>query len=124
MTKPMGAIPPGFAGDGGMLRIGGRPADALVEEAGGTPLFVYDLDKVGERIERFRAAFPSMDLHYAIKANSYGPLLSHVASKVDGLDVASGGELEMALTAGMPADRISFAGPGKRDGELEAAIRA
>jgi diaminopimelate decarboxylase len=120
----MGAIPPGYDGDGPMLRIGGRRADALVADAGGTPLFAYDLAMIGRRIERFRAAFPNVDLHYAIKANSYAPLLEYVASRVDGLDVASGGELDMALTAGMAAESISFAGPGKRDAELEAAIRA
>ena len=120
----MGAIPPGFDADGSMLRIGGRRADDLVAEAGGTPLFAYDLAMIGRRIERFRSSFPSLDLHYAIKANSYAPLLEYVASRVDGLDVASGGELEMALAAGTPADRISFAGPGKREAELEKAIRA
>jgi diaminopimelate decarboxylase len=120
----MGAIPPGYDGDGPMLRIGGRRADSLVSEAGGTPLFVYDLAMIGRHIDRFSAAFPGVDLHYAIKANSYAPLLNHVASMVDGLDVASGGELDMALAAGMAAENISFAGPGKRDAELEAAILA
>ncbi|HEY5722983.1 MAG TPA: pyridoxal-dependent decarboxylase, exosortase A system-associated [Allosphingosinicella sp.] len=120
----MGAIPPGYDSDGAMLRIGGRRADDLVAEAGGTPLFAYDLAMIGRRIGRFRAAFPNVDLHYAIKANSYAPLLSYVASKVDGLDVASGGELDMAIAAGMAAENISFAGPGKRDTELEAAVGA
>jgi diaminopimelate decarboxylase len=124
MSKPMGAIPPGFGADGNMLLIGGRRADALVEEAGDTPLFVYDLDLIGRRIERFRSAFLAIQLHYAIKANSYAPLLRYVASKVDGLDVASAGEMAMALDAGMGAGDVSFAGPGKRDRELEAAIRA
>ena len=120
----MGAIPPGFEAEGSMLRIGGRRADDLVAEAGGTPLFAYDLGMIGRRIERFRNVFPAVDLHYAIKANSYAPLLEYVASRVDGLDVASAGELDMALAAGMAAGDISFAGPGKRDPELEGAIRA
>ena len=120
----MGAIPPGYDADGAMLRIGGRRADDLVAEAGGTPLFAYDLAMIGRRIGHFRKIFPSADLHYAIKANSYAPLLSYVASKVDGLDVASGGELDMAMAAGMAAENISFAGPGKRDSELDAAVGA
>ncbi len=125
MTKPMGAIPAGYEpGEDGRLRIGGRNVDDLIAEAGDTPLFVYDLDRVAERVRRFRAAFPSADLHYAIKANSYAPLLKFVGSKVDGLDVASGGELQLALASGMPAGRISFAGPGKRDKELRQAIEA
>jgi len=125
MTKPMGPIPAGFAADGDrMLLIGGRRADALVAEAGDTPLFAYDLRLVDRQIARFRAAIQGVDLHYAIKANSYLPLLKHVASRVDGLDVASGGELRLALEAGADAAHISFAGPGKRDAELEQAISA
>ena len=121
----MGAIPAGFgAGDDGILRIGGRSVDALVAEAGDTPLFVYDLDLVGERIAHFRRAVPGVELHYAIKANTYGPLLAYVAKRVDGLDVASGGELRAAMASGIAAALISFAGPGKRDKELKAAIEA
>ena len=121
----MGPIPAEFsADDGGMLLIGGRRADHLVAEAGDTPLFVYDLGVVDARIARFRAAFPGVDLHYAIKANSYVPLLSHMAARVDGLDVASGGEAQLAIGAGMAPERISFAGPGKRTSELHAAIAA
>jgi diaminopimelate decarboxylase len=120
----MGAIPAGYSAEEGMLLVGGRRADALVAEAGGTPLFAYDLAMIGRQIGRFRAAFPSVDLHYAIKANSYAPILRYIDNKVDGLDVASGGELAMAIAAGADPGRISFAGPGKRDGELEAAIRA
>lgn len=125
MTKPMGPIPAGFAADAdGMLMIGGRRADALVALAGDTPLFVYDLALVDAKIARFRAAFPSVHLHYAIKANSYAPLLEHVQKHVDGLDIASGGELGFALEAGADPSTISFAGPGKRDSDLEAAIAA
>jgi diaminopimelate decarboxylase len=118
----MGAIPTDYEGGDGMLRIGGSPVDTLITEAGDTPLFVYDLALVEARVARFRSTFPSVDLHYAIKANSYEPLLTAIASIVDGLDVASGGEAEIALRSGKAADLISFAGPGKRTSELEAAI--
>jgi diaminopimelate decarboxylase len=125
MSKPMGLIPSGFAaGSDGALHIGGRSAEALVARAGGTPLFVYDTDLVAERVRRFRAAFSGTALHYAIKANSYPPLLSLVAGQVDGLDVASAGEMRLALAAGADARDISFAGPGKRDDDLAAAIDA
>jgi diaminopimelate decarboxylase len=120
----MGTIPADWRGEGGMLLIGGVRADALVAQAGGTPLFAYDLAIVSARIARFRAAFTGVALHYAIKANSYAPLLSHVASRVGGLDVASAGEMQLALAAGTGAGDISFAGPGKRDAELAAAISA
>jgi diaminopimelate decarboxylase len=122
-VKPMGALPPEFAQQDGPLTIGGRTADGWAVEAGDTPLFIYDMEIVATRIARFRAAMPAIDLHYAIKANPHADLLTAIAPLVDGLDVASSGELEKALAV-KPAASISFAGPGKRDGELAAAITA
>jgi len=124
MSKPMGPIPEAFRGEAGMLLVGGRPADDLVREAGGTPLFVYDLGIVARQIARFRGAFPNIDLHYAVKANAYDRLLRWISKQADGFDVASKGEMRAALAAGAPPERVSFAGPGKRDEELEAAICA
>jgi diaminopimelate decarboxylase len=124
MSKPMGAIPEGFTAEDGMLLIGGRRADALVAEAGETPLFVYNVGKVAAQVDLFRRSFPGVNLHYAIKANTYAPLLRQIAKLVDGLDVASAGEMEAALASGTHGSEISFAGPGKRDDELRAAIAA
>ena len=68
--KPMGPIPPWFAGEEGMLLIGGYGAASLVDEAGDTPLFAYDMAIVEAQVRRFRAAMPpALHLHYAIKAN-------------------------------------------------------
>ena len=121
--KPMGPIPPGFSADAeGRLLIGGQTAEELVTEAGGTPSFAYDTALVERQIALFRASMPpEIALHYAVKANSYGPLLSWLADKVDGFDVASAGELGRIAHLGLP---ISFAGPGKTDQQLETAIRA
>lgn len=124
--KPMGSIPPGYTADAdGMMRIGGERADALAERAGDTPLFVYDAALLEARVAALRAAMPdALHIHYAIKANSFAPLLRHMAGLVDGFDVASGGELGLASAADMNVAHISFAGPGKRDRELEFAIVA
>lgn len=124
--KPHGPVPPGFRADaGGMLLIGGDRAEALADVAGDTPLFVYDSAMLSSRVAEWRAAMPpEVQLHYAMKANPYAPLLAFMARLVDGFDVASGGELKAALASGMPAGDISFAGPGKRDRELEATITA
>ncbi|MFD1103375.1 pyridoxal-dependent decarboxylase, exosortase A system-associated [Sphingobium olei] len=123
--KPTGPIPPWFTAEEGMLLIAGCGAAALVDEAGDTPLFAYDMGIVEAQVRRFREAMTDgLHLHYAIKANPFAPLLARMAGQVDGFDIASGGELDMALSAGMAPDRISFAGPGKRDDELEAAIFA
>ena len=121
--KPMGPVPPFFSGEEGMLLIGGCGAGSLVGEAGDTPLFVYDMGIMEGQVRAFRDAMPgTLSLHYAVKANPYLPLLERMAKLVDGFDVASGGELARALEAGMDAAHISFAGPGKRDDELIAAI--
>ncbi|WP_293702948.1 MULTISPECIES: pyridoxal-dependent decarboxylase, exosortase A system-associated [unclassified Sphingopyxis] len=124
--KPHGPIPPGYAADeDGMLLIGGDRADTLADMAGDTPLFVYDSAILSARVAEWRAAMPAaVQLHFAMKANPYAPLLAFMARLVDGFDVASGGELKTAIDSGMAAAHISFAGPGKRDRELEAAIVA
>ena len=120
--KPVGSIPAAFADEGGQLLIGGRTAASLVAEAGGTPLFAYDKAIAGRQVARFRAAIPDgVALHYAVKANPYASLLEFLAKHVDGFDVASAGELGKVAHLGLP---VSFAGPGKRDQELETAIRA
>jgi diaminopimelate decarboxylase len=124
--KPMGPIPAGYEADAaGHLRIAGHDVMALIEQAGDTPLFVYDLDRVAARIARLRAALPApVEVHYAVKANPFAPLVQAMTKWVGGFDVASEGELRLAMAAGMAAAHISFAGPGKRTRELEAAIRA
>ncbi|MEO9469416.1 pyridoxal-dependent decarboxylase, exosortase A system-associated [Parasphingorhabdus sp.] len=120
--KPVGPIPAGFEARDGDLIIGGKTATALVEQHG-SPVFVYSKELLTKRLADLRQAMPDgLDIHYAMKANPFGPLLEHMVSLVDGIDIASGGELSMALAAG--ADHISFAGPGKRDKELIAAIEA
>ena len=121
--KPLGPIPPYFTALKGELAIGGRTASSLVKEARRTPVFVYSRDIIASRIEALRAAMPErLHIHYAMKANPYAPLLEFIADHVDGLDIASGGELELARKAGYLAREISFAGPGKRDPELKTAI--
>lgn len=123
--KPLGPIPDGFALIDGELAIAGKTASALVAEAGSTPLFVYSSQLIRCRVGEVLSALPSrVALHYAIKANSYKPVLALMSELVDGFDIASGGELALALGVGLDPARISFAGPGKRDVELEAAIAA
>jgi diaminopimelate decarboxylase len=123
--KPTGPIPAGYSALDGELAIGGRTVSALVAEAGDTPLFVYSADHVQARVTALRAAMPArLAIHYAMKGNPFPPLLTLMNGLVDGFDLASGGEMALALAAGVDPARMSFAGPGKRDSELEAAIVA
>jgi diaminopimelate decarboxylase len=124
-VKPLGPIPAGYAAIKGELAIGGRTASELVEQAGRTPLFVYSSALITDRFAALRAAMPQrLKINYAIKANSFSPVLRLISELADGLDIASGGELEMVRATGFDLSRVSFAGPGKRDAELEAAIAA
>lgn len=123
--KPLGPIPAGYAAIDGELAIAGRKVSDLVAEAGDTPLFVYSRTLLEQRAAQLRRTMPArLALHYAVKANPYGPVLAVMAGLVDGFDIASGGELAMVRAAGIDPARVSFAGPGKRDRELEAAIAA
>lgn len=106
------------------LCVGGETVTALAERLG-TPFYAYDSRLISRRVQELRAVLPTqVQIHYAIKANPFLPLLRHMAGLVDGCDVASAGELEKALAAGFQPATISFAGPGKRNAELEAALRA
>lgn len=123
--KPLGPIPAGFSSVKGELAVQGLAASELVERAGDTPCFVYSSDMLRARVASLRAAMPDrLSIHYAMKANPFAPVLALMASLVDGIDIASAGELKLATSAGMDPARISFAGPGKRDRDLEAAIAA
>ena len=107
------------------LHVGGLGVRQLAERAGQTPYFAYDRSVIAERIQQLRDALPGdIQLHYAIKANPMPELVHYMANLVDGFDVASAGELRLAQTTSMSQDNISFAGPGKTDVELEAAVEA
>lgn len=123
--KTAGPIPPEFEGEEGMLLIGGCGVAALADEAGETPLFVYDGAIIRQRVAQLRAAMPDdVDIHYSIRANPFPPLLAMMAELVDGFDIASEGELMLARQAGLSGAQISFAGPGKPDREIAAALNA
>lgn len=121
--KPVGPIPPGYAAIDGELAIGGRRVSELVAEAGRTPLFVYSRGHIDTRVAELRAALSNrIGINYAVKANPHLAVIGHMSPLVDGFDIASSGELGLCLAVGIDPQRISFAGPGKRDDELEAAI--
>lgn len=107
------------------LGVQGMPLTQLAERIGRTPFYLYDSQRIADDLVTLRRALPaSIGVHYALKANPYPPLLAFMAGRVDGFDIASAGELRLALAAGMSAERISFAGPGKRRDELEQAVAA
>lgn len=117
--------PSEFGHEGGELKVGGLPLTRLAARIGTTPFYAYDRSLLTQRVAELRAALPSaIKLHYAMKANPLPALVAHMAGLVDGIDVASGGELKVALAAGADPHEISFAGPGKREAELREAVAA
>lgn len=114
-----------FPVEHGELLIGGIPLTRLAARVGRTPFYAYDRALLDQRVAELRAVLPALvKLHYAMKANPMPALVGHMARLVDGIDVASAGELRVALDAGADPAEISFAGPGKRDEELRQAVAA
>ena len=123
--KPVHAPLTQFTVDNDRLLIGGKPVAQLAAQVGSTPFYVYERQAMSERVNALRAALPdAVSIHYAIKANPMPAVVDYMAGLVDGLDVASLGEMQVAIASGMPAAEISFAGPGKGDAELAGAIAA
>ena len=107
------------------LWVGGMPLTQLAARIGQTPFYAYERRLLDQKMALLRGALPpAIELHYAVKANPMPAVVQHMAGLVDGLDVASLGELRVALDSGTNPSRISFAGPGKRPVELTAAIAA
>lgn len=107
----------------GVLHCGDVSVEALAEEYG-TPLFVYDLAWIRGRVEAFHNAFADTPhlLAYSVKANGNLAILRTLGEAGCGADITSGGELFRARRAGIPADRIVFAGVGKSRAEIEMAL--
>ncbi|HEX6706123.1 MAG TPA: pyridoxal-dependent decarboxylase, exosortase A system-associated [Albitalea sp.] len=107
----------------GELSVGGIPLSLLAARVGSTPFYAYDRGLLKARVGQLREVLPAgISLHYAMKANPMPAVVDFMAPLVDGLDVASGGELRVALDAGMDPHDISFAGPGKSETELVQAV--
>ena len=112
-----------FAMEQGELVVRGERLSLLAARVGQTPFYAYDRGLLRTRVAALRAALPlGVKLHYAMKANPMPAVVAFMVPLVDGIDVASSGELKVALDAGADASEVSFAGPGKRDPELRQAV--
>lgn len=124
-TKPQHAAMNQFPVINSELQIGDIPITRLAEQAGQTPFYAYDRELITNRIQQLRDSLPKdIHLHYAIKANPMPAVVQHLSTLVDGFDLASAGEMKVALDTTMERKHISFAGPGKTDKELKQAIAA
>ena len=99
---------------------------AAIAEAIGTPTWVYSAAAFRARYQTLTGAMTDagldMHIHYAVKANDSRTILSLFAKEGAGADVVSGGELQKARRAGIPANRIVYSGVGKSAAELSLAL--
>lgn len=124
-VRPVHAAEYRFAIRGDCLCVGNIEITRLAQRVGWTPFYVYDRQQISDRVALLRRHLPrEIQLHYAVKANPMPAVVQHLAALVDGFDVASVGELKVALDTPMPSQRMSLAGPGKTDAELSSAIAA
>jgi len=107
---------------GGELAVGGLAVSRLAEQFE-TPLFVYDAAVLRDRLAALRLALPKrVEVYYSVKANPNPAVIGVFVAAGTGLEVASGAEFLRARSAGCPAERIVFAGPGKTARELELVV--
>jgi diaminopimelate decarboxylase len=109
----------------GHLTIGGLDCLPLAERFG-TPLYVTDQDRIVTQFRRYREAltsrYPRVQVLYAAKANGNLAILKALAGEGAGADVFSSGELHLALTAGMPPEKLLFNGSSKSQRDLRLAV--
>ena len=90
-----------------------------------TPFYLYDSQILANTLKEIKTCineYPEMMVHYAIKANSNPAILKRIANEGFGLDCVSGGEIEAGIKAGVPANKIVYAGVGKSDKEIRRAL--
>jgi diaminopimelate decarboxylase len=109
--------------DDGALTVGGKDVRDLAREFG-TPVYLLDEDDFRARCREFAESFADADLYYAGKAFLCKAVVRMLAEEGLSLDVCSGGELAVALAAGMPPERIGLHGNNKSVEELERAVAA
>ena len=124
-AKPIHAKMNQFSTRDNELVIGNMKISELSNKVGQTPFYAYDKAIIKSNIDKLKSIMPdNLSIHYAIKANPMPELVEYMSGIVDGFDLASKGEMNIALLTKMPVENISIAGPGKTDDELEAAIKA
>jgi diaminopimelate decarboxylase len=107
------------------LLVGKLTLTQLTQLVGDTPFYAYDRQLITNKVSYLKRILPDkISVSYAIKANPLVSLVHMLSQQVEGFDVASKKEMLLALQTGIPAKKISFAGPGKSSDDIQAAIIA
>ena len=109
----------------GLLCAESVPLDRIAAEVG-TPFYCYATAALERAYDAYQTALDGLDamICYALKANGNLAVVRTLAQRGAGADVVSEGELRLALAAGVPAERIVFAGVGKAPSEIVAGLEA
>jgi len=107
----------------GELVIGEALITDIVDDFG-TPVYIYDSAVMKNKLQRLQMALPDFQIIYSVKANPNPALLQFFRKQHCGLNVATAGELLLAIKSGCPSSRIILAGSGKMDKDLEAGVEA
>ncbi len=107
----------------GVLQVAGLSVEAIAEQVG-TPAYVLDEADLRSRARAFATAFAGWEVYYAAKSFLCTAVARWVAAEGLGVDVCTGGELAVALRAGVDPRRIGLHGNNKSDAELVAALDA
>src|SRR5512140_3759236 len=101
------------------------PVSTLAKKYG-TPLYIYSYHTLVRHIRAYDEAYRDYPhiICYAMKANTNGAIVKTLAKNGGGADIVSGGELYRALRAGVPSDKIVYAGVGKTEEEIRFALRS
>lgn len=125
LSFPQHAAHPWFDVEDDCLVLAGKKLTLIAAQVGRTPFYAYDRGVMNRKVQQLRDVLPKqLHLHYAMKANPMPAVVRHMSGLVDGLDVASAGEMQVALDCGVSPELISFAGPGKTHTELAQAAAA
>ena len=90
-----------------------------------TPLYIYSKDIIKNKISILRNQFsPNFKIYYSIKSNPFKDVISYLLKHIDGFEVSSINELNLALDTGISGSNICYTGPAKNIDELELAIQS
>jgi diaminopimelate decarboxylase len=122
MNKALTSALANFEIKDGELLIGGKKVSLLAAHHG-TPLYIYDENIIRRKCKDLREILPDeLKIYYAVKANPHLEIIKLMGELYDGFDVASAGEAERVIQAGIGSEKINFAGPGKSLAEILYAI--
>lgn len=113
---------PGFSYKSGVLHFASKSLLSFIKKQS-TPFYLYDLKGMLNQVTDLKTQLgPSVDIHYAMKANSHPKILKAFAQQKIGVDTVSGGEIKRALSCGFKPDQIIFSGVGKSKAEIALAL--